>query len=259
MSNNTRNGFWSSLVVHALFFVLLGLMVAWKHFQKEPEPVIFEIVELPAEVPDQSQESSPDLPAIESPDIAPAEHVKIPELDMPEPEPTPPPPQPKPKKTEQPKPKPKEQPKAMSAADFFKEHGKPKPTPPKPRKVNAPRIELNTKESLQRLLNDGASNQIQTASPEEQQALLAFIAKLRRQIEIAWNKPAVIEGTQMVAVVRVTVQPNGSLNPMLLVTPSGSRLFDQSILSAVRNTRNIGGPPTGRAETINYTFKLTER
>ncbi len=267
-SRNTNRGFWGSLVVHVLFFGAVMLMILWNKLYSEPEPVVFELVETspnPSPVVEDtppSPEPEPEEPAIDAPKIAPSAPVEIPDLNIPEPEPepTPPPPAPTPTPTPTPtpQPKPKEEPKTISAADFFKEHGKPTPTPPKPVKpTSAPKINVDTSESLKRLLNDGARNNIQQASPGEQQALMDFIARLRRQIELAWNKPDGV--ADVFAVVSVTVQPNGTLRPVVLITPSGNRVFDSSIISAVQHARNIGGPPTGRAETINYTFRMVER
>ncbi len=270
-TQGTNKGFWASVFVHVLFFGALALMVAWDHFKpEEPEPVIFEMVEIPADAtPAPPQPVEPDMPAIDAPDIAQPEAVEIPDLNIPEPEPepvveTPPPPAPEPKPVETPKPKPepkpepKPQPKTISADDFFKQHGKPTPAPTRTVKPTpAPKINVDTSDSLERLLNDTSS--IQSATPAQQKALLDYIAKLRRQIELAWNKPTAVAGSEAVARVRVTVQPNGSLNPVLLIQSSGSAAFDKSIMDAVKRARTIGAPPTGRAETINYTFRITER
>ena len=264
-SQGTKKGVWASVIVHVLFFGGLALMVAWDHFKpEEPEPVIFEMVEIPADAtPAPPTPVEPDMPAIDAPDIAAPEQVDIPDLNIPEPEPepvveTPPPPAPEPKPVETPKekPQPKPEPQPISADEFFKQHGKPTPTPPRPVKpVDAPKINVDTSEALERLLNDTTS--IKSSSPAQQQALLDYIARLRRQIELAWDKPSL--ATDAVARVRVTVQANGSLNPVLLIQSSGSAIFDKSIIDAVKSARTIGPPPTGTSQTINYTFRLTER
>ncbi|MEM8550618.1 MAG: TonB family protein, partial [Verrucomicrobiota bacterium] len=215
--------------------------------------------ELPTEAPEpqDSAPSEPDLPSIETPDIPNTPAVDVPELDIPEPEPTPPPPAVEPTPTPpEPKPQPTQQ---ITAEEFFRQHGQPEPRQQRPAQPTpAPQIKVNTRDALNRLLDDGARNRIQQASPAEQQALLNFIARLRRQIEIAWTKPEALEGSEVFAVVQVTVQKDGTLNPVVLITPSGSQLFDQSIIRAVRSTRKIGGAPTGRVEKVNYTFRMRE-
>ncbi|MGE9293658.1 MAG: TonB family protein [Puniceicoccales bacterium] len=264
----TTRGFWVSITVHVLFFGAILLMIAWKRMHKPEVPVIFELVEPPSEQqmetpsePVTEPEPQPEEPLIDAPQIAPSEPVDIPDLNIPEPEPepepTPPPPEPKPTPTPKPKSEPKPTPKpttpTMTAAEFNKKFGKPSQAKPKPVKpaatptlrVSQPVVRSNT--------SAGSSN------PADQRALESFIARLRRQIELAWDKPESLEGTEVYAVVNVTVQPNGSLNPVVLVTPSGSQIFDSSILTAVRRARNIGGAPSGQAVTVSYTFRMIER
>ena len=268
----TRRGFWVSILVHALFFGSLLLMIAWKRYHKEEPPVIFELIDTspvpemqePVPTPDPVEEPQPvEEPAIEAPMIEQPQPVDIPDLAIPEPEPepTPPPPAPTPTPTPTPAPKvepkptpPKPQPKPMTAEEFQQKFGKPSPTPPKPVKpTKAPTI------TVKKPTVTGVSTSPQRSSAAEQRALEDFIARLRHQIELAWNKPDALEGSEVFAVVSVTVQPSGALRPVKLVTPSGSRLFDNSILAAVQNTRNIGGAPGGQAVTINYTFRMVER
>ncbi|MBC2594209.1 TonB family protein [Ruficoccus amylovorans] len=270
---NTTRGFWGSVTVHVLFFGAVLLMIAWNRLHREPEPVIFELVEVPSEQPSQVQETpptpepdpAPEIPSIDAPQIAPSEPVTIPDINIPEPEPEPAPPPPAPTPTptptptpkQEPAPKPKEQPKAkpMSIDDFRKQHGQPTPTPPKRNTAPTPAPKINVSD----VVVTGPSTSSRQSSAAEQQALQNFIAQLRRQIELAWNKPEAATGRDTFAVVQVTVQPNGTLRPVVLVTPSGDRAFDNSILAAVKNARNIGGSPTGRAETIKYTFRMIDR
>jgi len=204
-----------------------------------PEPPMLETA--PIEQPEAAHEVSPVELAPEPPKPEP-------------PKPTPPNPKPAPK------PPPKPEPKPMSKAEFDRLHGnKPNPTAVKPAANRPPpRVrQINTRGIVggSPSVSEGAGGT--ALSRAESDLLEAYIALLRQRLRAAHVKPAGLSDLLQTKV-RFAIAADGTLANLRIVTSSGSREFDESVLAAFRKVRSIGPTPNGKADTWELTFKLRD-
>jgi len=209
----------------------------------EPEP------ELPSELP--LLETAPIEPP---PEVSPVELAPEPPRSEP-PKSTPPKPKPAPKP-----PPPKPEPKPMTKEEFDRLHGnKPNPTAVKPTANRAPpRIrQINTRGIVggSPRVTEGAGGT--ALSRAESDLLEAYIALLRQRLRAAHVKPVGLSDLLQTKV-RFAIAADGTLSNLRIVTSSGSRQFDDSVLEAFRKVRSIGPPPNGKDDTWELTFKLRD-
>lgn len=242
--------------------------------------------EPPPEPAPAAQEVPDAQPMLNQLDIAPvAEQVfeelrDVPPAPEPEPEPpaepipsAPPPPVPTPK----PAPKPAEKttadppkPKVMTAAEFQRTMGMPKKardTSQRPAPNTATRgtgrapVKIDTSNitrSLEGLLPSGNSARVAQMSSSDQNALLAYLGRLRVNIRKAWVLPDIQSGKAEWAEVLVTIEPNGRVSDVRIGKHDGSKAFLDSITRAVRLARSVGPTPSGQREYARYTLNLRE-
>lgn len=267
---NSRKGFVIASLLHVGVFGTLAVAVLVSHFKKDPEPIILTLESPPSDQPKpkQPENPSPNFPEINTPEVERIEQIDLPDIpDIPQPEPvTPPPPAPAPIKATpkptkpEPQPKPEPAPKAMTMEQFRKLHGAPKKTTkrqsvPKPTKPT-PRINVpDVTSALNDFLQDSSTS---NSSESEQKALLAYIHRLHRQIEIAWQKPD-MASTNEWAEVGITLAANGKITGFKVLRKKCGSVFLQSITEAINSTRSIGPTPSGKPISVKYTFRLTDQ
>jgi len=297
MQENRPKAFFLSLGLHAALGVALVFFSYYVRSQaKPPLPHLFELVagpgknyaaleaplgddSAPAETairfdlppqpeptPSFVREPEPEPPLLETAPVETSPVELAPEPPKPEP-PTPTPPKPKPP---QPKPEPrhsgndaapkKESATPMSKAEFDRLHGnKPNPTavrptanrpPPRVRQINTRGIVGGSPS-----VSEGAGGTV--LSRAESDLLEAYIALLRQRLRAAHVKPAGLSDLLQTKV-RFAIAADGTLSNLRIVTSSGSREFDDSVLAAFRKVRSIGPTPNGKADTWELTFKLRD-
>ena len=74
------------------------------------------------------------------------------------------------------------------------------------------------------------------------------IAKIQKHIEQHWLRPSGLRTEDLGTVVEVRLTPDGEVSGLKVVTPSGQRFYDDSVLRAVRKAVPIP-LPTGKYET----------
>jgi colicin import membrane protein len=87
--------------------------------------------------------------------------------------------------------------------------------------------------------------------------LAAYDALLLQRVRLAFETPPGLS-ENLVAVVRVQSNADGSLVGARIITTSGSAEFDRAVLEAVRRTR-MPARPDGRSEPIKFSFTMRER
>ncbi|KXU35995.1 hypothetical protein AXK11_04770 [Cephaloticoccus primus] len=297
MSAPRKNAFFLSLILHATLGACLVFFSFLHSRSEKPQPHLFELVAGPGdnyaalEAP-LGTDSTPEtpirfdlpepLPSPEPPTLAPEPEPAPPEIfdepareiipttppepaprpePKPETRPTPAPPPPKPVAKPTPKPAPKPEPKPMTKAEFDRLHGnKPNPTAVKPGNARAapPRVrQISTRGIV------GGSASVSTGaggtalSRAESDLLDAYISLLRQRLRAAHSKPAGLSD-QLQTKVRFAIGADGTLSNLRIITSSGSREFDESVLAAFRKVRSIGPTPNGKSDTWELTFKLTD-
>jgi len=291
MQENRPKAFFLSLGLHA---ALGAAIVFFSYYVRNhvsvPPPHLFEIVAGPGEnyaaleaplgddsapaeaairfdlppAPVREPELPPAPPLLETAPIEPIPEVSPVELapEPPKPEPpTPPKPNPTPPKPAPKPPVPKlPEAKPMSKAEFDRLHGnKPNPTAVKPAENRPPpRVRQISTSGIvggSPRVSEGAGGT--ALSRAESDLLEAYITLLRQRLRAAHVKPAGLSDLLQTKV-RFAIAVDGTLSNLRIVTTSGSREFDDSVLAAFRKVRTIGPTPNGKADTWELTFKLRD-
>lgn len=274
MSANSPGSVFLSVTLHA---AIVAVILFFTYFvqQKVPElPKIFELVagegdnyaatEAPAASSDQMVKFN--MPKVaRSPTPVPTPTPPAPEPEpvvqkAPEPrkvEPSPIKPAPEPKKTV-PKPEPKAEPvKKMTKAEFDRLHAnQPNPTKvtqSRPVQVKTINVKGITGGSV--TAKSGAGGKALTKA--ESDALEGYIALLLQRLRAAHSKPAGLSDL-LQAKVRFSIAANGTLSNVKIITSSGSREFDQSVLEAFAKVRSIGAVPNGKGDVWEVIFRMRE-
>ena len=181
-------------------------------------------------------------------------------------------PPPAPKEPEPPKPEPKPEPKPDDIA-LPKPKPKPKPPEPKPKpepkkpekpkiekgkRINKPVVKSTIKPKEKQTLTDeeikkwlGKRVKIGETTSLPQNDLSLNFSLIKNALYDAWNQPSREAAGTRPAEIAFSVGPGGRIQNPRLQTSSGSAVFDQSALEAVRR---VGSIPDLSAEFIN-TFK----
>ena len=181
-------------------------------------------------------------------------------------------PPPAPKEPEPPKPEPKPEPKPDDIA-LPKPKPKPKPPEPKPKpepkkpekpkiekgkRINKPVVKSTIKPKEKQTLTDeeikkwlGKRVKIGETTSLPQNDLSLNFSLIKNTLYDAWNQPSREAAGTRPAEIAFSVGPGGRIQNPRLQTSSGSAVFDQSALEAVRR---VGSIPDLSAEFIN-TFK----
>lgn len=79
------------------------------------------------------------------------------------------------------------------------------------------------------------------------------------KIKKHWRYPRIETGKNLVAEVRISLDPSGAVQDVTLVRPSGRSDFDSSVLRAVEEAEDLPAPPRNNLKTIEITFSLQEQ
>ncbi|HUR57641.1 MAG TPA: TonB family protein [Opitutaceae bacterium] len=83
-----------------------------------------------------------------------------------------------------------------------------------------------------------------------------YIALLHHRLKQAFEKPANLH-RDLLAILELTIEPDGNLSHARLATPSGDADFDRAVLAAVARTR-MPAPGPGEAGTVKVPFRSHE-
>ena len=248
-----KQGLVGAIVIHVAFFTCIGLFLIFQNFFKPKPPEVLTLVSSPSQTNAKPIENSVLVPKIEVAELPPIESKPLPEIPKAV---EPPPPKPvvsKPKPKPILKPKPKTQ--KISAADFFKTHGKPKvkttKTVSRPKTV-APKLNVDkVTNSLDKLANS------QTVSNSDAR-LRNYLKQLQRQIELQWHRPQSFTGNTEWAEVKVNLAANGRILSFDIISKHGDAEFIRTVQQAVKNAHSIGPTPNGQPMAARFTFRLRE-
>ncbi len=82
---------------------------------------------------------------------------------------------------------------------------------------------------------------------------------IRKQMFSAWNRPVHLTQKELSALVKITIENDGRISNVALVSGSGIRDFDESIVEAARRVGRIREPlPEGLNHEITIRFKLDD-
>lgn len=274
MQSNTPSAFFLSATLHGVLVAIILLFTyVWREQVKET-PKIFELV-----AGEGSNFAATEAPAPSTEDLI---KLQIPTVRIPTPKPAPVEPEPQPVVREippepspvkpverivetKPKPTPKkveppkvEPPKKMSLAEFRKQNATVKnasTTAPAPRSIKVKTINVKGITGGSVKVSEGAGGKALTR--EESNLLDAYIALLLQRLRAAHIKPAGLSDL-LSAKVRFNIAANGTLSGVRIITSSGSREFDQSVIEAFAKVRSIGPTPTGKSDVWEVNFKMRE-
>lgn len=251
----------------------------------------------PLSDPAPAAEAAPAEPLLQQPDIAPAAEQTFDALSdvppappPPEPEPTPPPPvetPPAPTPTPAPRPTPQRtppaqtpaqttpaQPQVMTRDQFLQTSGLPRQardntqrrqtttTTNRGTSTNAAPVRIDTSDitrSLNGLLApSGSGARVSQMSASDQNALHAYLNRLRSNIRSAWVLPDSTTDQGEWAEVQLTVEADGRISSFRISRHQGSKAFLDSINKALRATRSAGPTPSRQREYVKYTLNLRD-
>lgn len=282
MSSQSTSAFFLSAFLHT-FVVVALLLLSYCSFQKPEEPPhVFELVAgegdnyAAKEAPALGVPEAPkvELPEIETPPApkAPAKEPVIEPVPEPVPEPkvtikpVPTPPKTEAKKTPTPTPKkapePKKAEQKMTKAEFDKLNPKKATTAPKttaPTKIQTKKIDVAgiTKGVTggSSAVKSGAGGTALTRA--EADLLDLYVALILQRIKESLESAGLSDLLE--AKVEFRVSAAGAISGVRVVGSSGSREFDDAVVSAFRTIRPIGPPPTNRPEAFSVTVRMRER
>ena len=227
----------------------------------------------PSDAPDTPTEVMKDVPAppevkpeMEEPKEAPhADPDEVPILDKPKDKPKVKDPKVKPEVKPKEKPKPEVKPKGgiKISHTLVKRmpNGKGKLTPEEVRKLLERGARLGNHSSLseadmRRLLN--GNTQFGNGSPISQEFVV--LDMVRQAMYRAWDQPTNIGIAGLVTKVELTFSSSGSITDFRMVSSSGNKTMDASVMRAVQSVRHVAGLPASFLSThrrIPVSFELT--
>lgn len=87
----------------------------------------------------------------------------------------------------------------------------------------------------------------------------SYFALIRKQMYDNWNRPVHLMQKDLGALIKITIERDGRISNVSLVSGSGVRAFDESVLAAARRVGKIRDPlPEGLDSQITIRFKLDE-
>ena len=244
--------FWTSVILHVVVLLALGLATIIQALKPKPKEHVFQMVSLPPEVPVAEQATAPEMPP--PPDLPEIE--EMPDIpDLPEPAPPPPAPRPAPAPAPTPTPRPQTDP-VMSYEEFIKQQGRPQPTqrtqPRTSKPVTVPQISTPRLEVPQNLPRSEQLTQAQLT------ALQRYSAALNQRLNTAWQRPSNLAGVRLAVTVVFDVSPSGAISNIRLRPSSGNGAFDQSVRAAFARVASAGPTPTGKKHTFSMDFRMVD-
>ncbi|MBV8901960.1 MAG: TonB C-terminal domain-containing protein [Verrucomicrobia bacterium] len=88
---------------------------------------------------------------------------------------------------------------------------------------------------------------------------LAYYAEvIKNRFQAAWNQPRgeIAAGTELVATVRLRIQPDGAVTEFVLIEGSGNSVVDESVREAGRKITHLPPPPGGNGFNPVVRFEL---
>ena len=239
-----------------MLLVVIGFAVRHRLFKKKlPPPVEFTVV-LPEDIPEPMVESKPEVEAVQEPDPVMPENLppikkavvakKIPL-------------KPKPKKTKlKPKPKKPDPPKKKTFKKGKRITKKPKTDFSKLKRATvSPKQKPMSRADIRKALQAGARPGARNSIPEGE--ISRCISLVRRAMYDNWEQPGSAEAGPRPAQLIIRLDSSGRLVSYRIHKSSGSRYFDQSVLMAAANVRQIRGLSSGflkQYETLTIEFIL---
>lgn len=243
-----RRAFKLALAAHGAFVllaILVSVLAAWK---REPEPLVFEWVGLPApSAPARSTDSPPADASLPRFDVRPTAPLKpLPELPdeppSPRPDPAPSPTPPKPKPT-------------ISYEEWSRNRNLPDRRQtvqrPAPSVRPAPEIQTEIRNRLENSVSEMRIEGLRMGSVRDMDALMRYQVLLSNAIQRVFSP----SGQGLVATAHFFVDPAGRIHSPRIAQSSGVAAFDQAVLRALNTVRSPGPPP----ETRTFEFSLTFR
>ncbi|MES2308116.1 MAG: energy transducer TonB [Verrucomicrobiota bacterium] len=87
----------------------------------------------------------------------------------------------------------------------------------------------------------------------------SYFSLIRKQMYDAWNRPVQLSQKDLSALLKITIENDGRISNVTLVTGSGIRDFDESIVAAAKRVGRIREPlPEGLDHEITIRFKLDD-
>ncbi len=192
--------------------------------------------------------------------VQPVDHIAapepLPEQQVPEaiPAPAAEPPTPKeltPPAPEPPQPKPK--PKKKEIEKSTKRIHRPDAAPPKP---------ALSEEQIRKMLEQQMPAAGTPSPPQTDVPFARYYAQVRQKLYAVWNQPAGMGvPAGITASVSIRVMKDGAVTRTEMVTPSGNRVMDESVMKAVKSVSKLDALPasfSGRYKDIVVEFELTE-
>ena len=248
---------WSLIFHGFMLLVVIGFAVRHRFFRKKlPPPVEFTVV-LPEEIPEPMEEPEPEVEPVQEPDpvmpenLPPIEKAVVAKKD---------PPKKKPPEKKKPKPKPKPTKKDPPKKKTFKK-GKRITKKPKTDFTKLKRATVTTSKQkplsradIQKALQAGARPGARNSIPDGE--VSRCISLVRRAMYDNWEQPA--SGPRP-AQLTIRLDKSGRLVSYRIHKSSGDHYFDQSVLKAAANVRQIRGLSSGflkQYETLTIEFVL---
>lgn len=148
--------------------------------------------------------------------------------------------------------------------EFRRENPARRPDPPRrepsPRQqVDIPPIRM---EEIQRNLNsliatESAQIRASRLSLAEQDALERYFGALRARIDLNWNQPRNLAGSNLFAEVTFVISARGEISEIRFSRASGNAEFDRSVREAFARAGNHGATPDGRSHELRLPFRLS--
>ncbi len=234
---NSKNAFYVSVILHALFFLVLIVWTFLSSLRAKETPFVFNMVAPP--VNSSSQES---IDRSQSEEFPPDPNSSESETFQPEIEEIPP--------------------SKLSYKEFVEQHGVPerqKSVTPTPKKVRIEDIDTeNLREELENALASDRRHEVNLMSLAEQGEIQRYISALKMQINHAWNKPLQLSGRQFLTTVRFVVSQDGELSGVEITDSSKNELFDSSVVAAFDRVGRADPPPDNSYYTLILTFRMIE-
>jgi TonB family protein len=241
-----RRAFHYSMGVHVFLIIAAITVSLFSRCQKDPDPVLFQLVSAgapPSVRPEESRPSEELQPfAVDRPQPL----DPIPDL----PKPTPPKPV-APKKTTPRKPPPAN----ISYEEWAKSRDLPdqrqvvkkKPTP----RPSVPEIETNFRSRISAEVSAINIEGVSTNDMRDNDALQQYQVRLSQAIQRVFAP----QGEGLTANAAFSVDPSGRIHSARISKSSGVAAFDNAVLRALQTARSPGPPPGSRAMQCSLTFR----
>jgi len=133
-----------------------------------------------------------------------------------------------------------------------KKHAKPQTSP-------SPQSETNSSSKGKvSPARTGTSKGTSQGSEASDSTLSYYAEVIKNRFQAAWNQPhgEIAPGTELVATVKLKIQPDGTVTEFTLVDGSGNPVVDDSVREAGRKITKLPPPPDGSTFSPVVRFEL---